>query len=53
MGKVPQRKDTGIVYDRYFDGDEIQYTALREGDNPDAKPRRHGAAIDIRDADLS
>jgi hypothetical protein len=48
MAKVPLRKDTGFAWNQYFDGVEIEYTPLAEKDNPDAEPRRHGAATDIR-----
>jgi hypothetical protein len=51
MTNVPMRKDDKFNWDRYYDGDEIVYEALAEEDNKDAKPRRHGRATDIRDAD--
>jgi hypothetical protein len=51
MADVPVRKDEGgLAWDRYSDGVEIEFTALLEKDNPDAKPRRHGKT-DIRNAD--
>lgn len=48
MATVPLREDNGFVWNKYFDGVEIEYTALAEKDNPEAKPRRDGAAVDIR-----
>jgi hypothetical protein len=50
MADVPMRKDDGgLAWDRYPDGVKIEYTALAEKDNPDAKPRR--GKTDIRKAE--
>ena len=50
MADVPMRKDDKFSWNKYYDGVDIVYEALAEKDNPDAKPRRHGAGTDIRNA---
>ena len=51
MADVPMRRDPNFSWNKYHDGDEIVYEVVAEMDNKDAKPRRHGKATDIRNAD--
>ena len=50
MAHVPPREDDKFLWNKYYDGVDIIYEVLTENDNKDAKPRRHGAATDIRNA---
>jgi len=52
MANVPVNKShkRDLAWNKYFDGTEIVYEALKEKDNPEAKPRLHGKrGNDLRD----
>jgi len=52
MANVPVNKSDkrDLAWNKYFDGTDIEYVALKEKDNLEAKPRVHGKrGTDLRD----